>query len=1169
MKYQSGTVMRITGMLKYDIAAVAVLMLAASCRDVQEYVPQPRASVVAELTAPAGCGTRSSLPDDIGNRIMSVTWAAYSQGSGALMCTGFLQPEASGSCMVTMDLPEGRTYDIYAIANAGDLRDRIPVGDDMVPELDLILSDEFSDLAATGLPMAGRVCGARAGGERIEIPMKSLVASFLVDVNVKGLDLELSPGEFKRVMQGEYIHVRNSNRHLTPFSDSGSRARSAEDVCRGDTDASFCAIVPLPETLPQSTDSVFSYMLYVPENMQGILLPGNDDPDNKIPSEVDRACGQGTSDRLTYLEFSFSKTEAADSNPFTGEIIFRMYLGRDNCRDFTIEGGTVNTLCVAFDADVMLQPPTWKADHGETWNNGSERLEFSSHDLTVTPSSSPKLFVWYSGTGVSLAEAIPRYMGILSPDRVKAAVRDEWYFEEDTDSPMPGFADLWASDPVSRLHSDAIRYVASNADKAGKQDVVGRYYFKFVDSMMGKTAMLVVSDRWHYMRDTCYVHFSGEVKMNSSDFNNFRVAQQRTLEVTGLPAASAATCEATYGKDLVAIEEYDAGAGSATKKWRIKALGVGNVGLKVQAGGVSALFTVTVLPVYLGFMRLEGGIACSLDGTHSTCSYAYYSNRECTDELSEGSFLPELKSSLLAPCLALEGQYAPLLTCNLSGRQITTFISSYSSGAARLEGFRGDMYMATLSLSPAYCPTYVSKAGIRLKSYRSYDVMGRAGTLSDASGYERKVLAKVPGGLPREYSTHAEFGGHASFRKFSGSPMVNASAIGRNDLWSVGLYTGTGEECTSVAIRNYTAEDVWTGGSPEGQTGGVLTARLKVRNRNSGEVFEEDLFKMDCAVLVCIAGAYCNETGIYGRSSFYEVPKSERPRTFYNSVTGATDLRDGMILMQRDEWKSFSAWDGKIRRYLLYADDFIGTPANAYLGKTKYTLSAGLCFDTYADSLGCYSDKVRQTYGTLASPSSRFITGTVERRYSYVEFDSSAATQLVILWFHPSLYFSLLAYHADDSRPACDMRKRKEVCTSSHFEGVDDHLLLLSQTRPYALRTQVQHVFYGDVEDGRCNDQPWRVDFNYRSPSSLANWAGDTDKHVPYSPDGDSSVDELIGQFAPELAFSTGAYISGMSFKGRDADYVSSDGTHLKLFFLHDVLNCNSTAIRYTWKNWY
>lgn len=1152
--------MKTTGMLKFEMLAVVAFATLLSCRNIQE-CQAPQVTVSAELMVPGMACTKSVLPTGIEGKIESVTWAAYDCSSGALILSGYSQPHAVGSYVIDLMLPEGHSYDLYAMANIGDLRERIPAREELMNDFDIMLPDEFSDLSATGLPMAGHVPGVEPCGAQAAVEMKSLVAVYHVAVNVKNLDLELSTGERRRVMQGEYMHVKNSNRHLEPFSSEGSKARTADDVAAGDADASFCAIVPLDNAMTQTADSVFSYLLYVPENVQGVLLPGNSDPDMKVPSEVDRVNGPGMSERLTYLEFSFDKTESADSNPFMGDIIYRMYLGNDNCSDFTVEGGRVNSLYIEFDAESLLSQPFWKVDHGSSWNNMNECLEFSGHDLTVTPAQVRKLFVWYSGTGVSLEDAIPRVMGILRPDNVKAAVRNEWFFEEDAGGgeSLPGFTALW--------DAGAIRYVASAADKTKSSDVIDRYYIKYVDSMMGRTAMLVASDKWHFMRDTCYVHFTGEITMNSSDFNNFRVAQERILKVSGLPADEPATCVFGTATHNVVIEDIDTGAGTATKTWRIKAMQPGNTVLRVEAGGVSASFTISVLPVYIGIMRAGSGLQCALDGAHTACSYAYYADAACSSELSEGSFVPELKESLLSPRISIQGQYAPLLEYTISGRQIYTYISSYSSGGTRFEGCRGEKQLGTLTVSPAYSSSVVSTTKIFLKSYRSYDLMGNIGTLTDASGYEPEVLAKVPGGLPGDYRTHVNMNGHSSFQRYCGSPIVNSAGIGKPELWSVGLFSDSGEECTSVRIGNISAYDVWTNGSANGQCGKSLTARLAVRNMNSGEVFTEDLFKLDSTVMVCMAGAYCNETGIYGKSSLYEV--SDHPETFYNSVTGATDWHDKMILIQRDEWNSFVSWGGKIKKYLTYADDFVGIPANASYKKTKYNLAAGLCFDTYADCLGDYSSKVNSAFATLCNSAARFITGTVETRNTYVEFDSSAATQIVLLKFHPSLYFSLLAYHSDDNRRVSDLRKREEVYTSSHYDGVDDHLVPLSETRSFPLRTQVQHVFYGDVEDGLCNNQPWRVDFNHRSPASIASWYGNQDVHVPFSLDGDSSVDELIGQFAPDLTFSIGAGISGMSFSDGKADYVSSDGTHLRMFFLHEVLKYSGEQTRYTWKNWY
>lgn len=1158
-------------MLKYKLL-IALCLTALSCESTSglyEAVSDGERLSVSMLT-PSAMKTKSMLPSDLEGRILTVTWAAYRSDTGELMYSEFDEPDARDVFNFSCSLPEGNAYDLYALVNMGDLTQALPADKDALKMLGFMLPDDFIDLALSGLPMAGILTDVRPGDAGAEIPLRSLMAKYRLRVNMKGLDLQTGSSSWKKVMQGEYLKVMNSNRYLMPFSPDGSAARVADDVACGDADASFALIVPSADAASAPEDRFFYYDLYVPENRQGTLLQGNVDPYLKSRPEIERLYGPHVADRLTYLELSMDKTVASDANPFMGEVIYRMYLGQDNCTDFNVIAGSENLLAVDFDANSLMSPPAWKIEHGSSWNNSSERLQFSYHDITVEPGRESKLFVWYSGTGVDLEDAIPRYMGIRQPDRLESAKRGDWFFEEDcsSDNGMLSFSDLWASDEPDRLSGDYIRYVATAADKQKSSDIVGRYYFRTVDDNIGKTAMLVVTDRWHCMRDTCYVHFTGDISMNSSDFNNFRVAQERILKVSELPVDYDAVCTATAGGKCVSIEPLDASAGNSVRTWSLKGLDVGNVSLKVSAGGVSANFTITVRPVYLNFMYMRSGIRCSLDGTSATDTYAYYADSEGKTELSESSFVPELKNTLLAPVLALDGDFAPLLSCTRNSRNITTSLSRYSAGGIRLESLPASMQLGRLSISPSYSPSYVATTGIFLKEYRAYEPLGNIGELFDASGYESLVNSKVPGKLPAGYRTHVDFSGRNSFNAFTGSSIIKSGGVGNRDYWSVRLYADDGSECRSVSIKNIDGIDTWLNDDPYGQYGGRLTARLCVRNRNSGELFTEDLFSLDSTVMVCVAGGYCNETGIYGKASYYERPVEDRPSTFYSSVTGATTWKDPMILIQRDEWNSFVSWGGKIKTYLTYADDFLSIPDNIYYKKTKYDLSSGLCFDTYADWLGTYSRSVSEVFESLCASGLRLVTGTVENRNKYVEFGATAATSLVLLKFHKALYFSLLGYHETNGRAVSDLRKQTSVCWSSHTDGVDDRLVLLSDTQPYALRTQVQHVFYGDVEDGRCNDQPWRVDFNRRSPDSLPSWYGNQEIHLPFSKDGDSDLLDLIGQFAPELTFSTGARMNGLTFKGGVADY-RGGSAHIRMFLLHEVLSLSGDSIRYSWRNAY
>ena len=1153
-------------MLRFKLLA-AIGLIAASC----EAVPgTPEAApdetlICARMVAPAAVGTKSILPNDLEGRILTVTWAAYRTETGELAYSEFAEPDTRDVFRFSCSLPKGHGYDLYAIVNMGDLTGELPADRSGLEKLGCMLPQRFADLAGTGIPMAGTAAGVMPGTADSEIPLRSLVAKYRLRVNMKGLDLQVGSSEWRKVVQGEYLRVMNSNRYLMPFAPQGSAARVAEDVDAGDGDASFASIMPTSDVSPSPEDRVFQYDLYVPENRQGVLLAGNMDPYMKSRPEIERLYGHHLADRLTYLEMSFDKTLASDANPFTGEVIYRLYLGQDNRTDFNVIAGSENLLSVSFDANSLLSPPEWKIEHGSSWNNDSEKLEFSCHDMTVVPEMESKLFVWYSGTGVGLEDA----MGDSQADNLPAAVRGEWFFEEDCrpDNGMLSFSDMWASDGQRRISGDFIRYVATTADMQKSDDVVGRYYLKSVDKNRGKTAMLVVTDRWHTMRDTCYVHFSGTISMNSSDFNNFRVAQERILKVSGLPEDADAVLAVTSGSDCVSIEPQNVSGGNPVRSWAVRAMGAGNVTLRLSAGGVTVDFTITVQPVYLNYVKMRSGMHCPLDGSTIVDSYAYYADPEGRTELAESSFVPALKEMLLSPVLSLEGEYAPLLMCQPLLNYVAVNIARYSAPGVQLRNLPESLQLARLSIAPAYDSRYKATTGIYVKEYRSYEPMGNIGELFDASGYEGLVNSKLPGKLPAGFRTHVDFSGRSSFRAFMGTSIVKSEAMGTRDCWSVRLFADDGSECRSVSISDIDGMDQWLSGDPGGQCSGSLTARLCVRNRNSGEIYTEDLFSFDSTVMVCVAGGYCNEIGLYGKASYYEMPVDKAPSTFYSSVTGATTWYDTMVLMQRDEWNSFGSWGGKIRQYQTYADDFLSLPANQYYGKTKYTLSSGLCFDTYADCLGTYSRSVTASFDKLCSYGTKLITGTVENRDKSVEFASRAATSVVLLKFHKSLYFSLLAYHKTNGRAVSNLRKLISVSTSSHTDGVDDELVMLSDTQPYALRTQVQHVFYGDLEDGRCNNQPWRVDFNYRSPSTLESWYGNQDIHLPFSKDGDSDMLDLIGQFAPELRFSTGAITDGLTFKGGMADYRGE--AHIRMFFLHEALSVSGDDLRYTWLNAY
>ena len=219
-------------------------------------------------------------------------------------------------------LMEGYEYDIYVVANAGDLPGF--AREDEFRENCLYAIDQMADLQGS-MPMAWNRSGIRVreGMGTIMVQLERLAAkvSFSLDKDVlEGLEVTSV-----RLCQCASV--------VRPFKDMGgmgSRALSREETIPGDmASKEDLAILNGGGTV----------VFYALENCQGILLPDNVSPAGKVPEEVGPAA-----DLCTYLEVAGI---FGDEAFLEGEVVYRFYLGLDSYSSFDVPGNS----CI----DVMLQ----------------------------------------------------------------------------------------------------------------------------------------------------------------------------------------------------------------------------------------------------------------------------------------------------------------------------------------------------------------------------------------------------------------------------------------------------------------------------------------------------------------------------------------------------------------------------------------------------------------------------------------------------------------------------------------------------------------------------------------------------------------------------------------------------------------------------------------------
>lgn len=216
---------------------------------------------------------------------------------------------------ISLDLVKGGSYSIYALANAGEVAS--PKNEDEFRDVCRFSISDLNELEET-LPMrweSGNV-SVRPGMQPVVIRLRRLVAR--MDFSVDKSLLEGLSVRAVRLCQSAGVV-----RPFKKYGGGGSRAESSLEVIDGDyaTEEDLMRL--------NRGDRVSFYTL---ENCQGILLPGNEDPWAKVPSNIGDA-----DDRCTYLE---AHCVFEDDGLLEGEVVYRFYLGPDNCCSFDVIGNS-------------------------------------------------------------------------------------------------------------------------------------------------------------------------------------------------------------------------------------------------------------------------------------------------------------------------------------------------------------------------------------------------------------------------------------------------------------------------------------------------------------------------------------------------------------------------------------------------------------------------------------------------------------------------------------------------------------------------------------------------------------------------------------------------------------------------------------------------------------
>lgn len=346
---------------------------------------------------------RSILPEEtIENRISNVTLASYGS-DGRLLNTLYYD---GGEAVMGLYIKGSGTCNVYALANMGDMTGDFPDDESGVKDIvHMLLS--YDVVAARGIPMSGCLKGCTyEEGKVVAIHLERLLAKIRTRILHTGLSGSSADKVYAYTLCNKSVYIRQANKRLKPFAPAGSMAETVRDVMPTsdynpdleDVDAYEGSLKPSERGPGLGYLQDTTVVLYVPENVQGVLLPGNTDPLAKTAENISDVGGKSYGEVCSYLEFTANKPMKGDG--YGGDITYRCYLGEDNVSDFSVRRNRCYDLTMNF-TDDGFQLNNWKVLKEDGWVD-VRTLCFVEGPFVVYPGTTENVLVHYNKMSTSL-----------------------------------------------------------------------------------------------------------------------------------------------------------------------------------------------------------------------------------------------------------------------------------------------------------------------------------------------------------------------------------------------------------------------------------------------------------------------------------------------------------------------------------------------------------------------------------------------------------------------------------------------------------------------------------------------------------------------------------------------------------------------------------------------
>lgn len=781
---------------------------------------------------PSECEVKSVLGGaSIEKKVTDVSLASYT-AEGRLLDTGYWKGDLSE---MTVSVDGEERASVYVLVNMGDMTDAFPDDEDDISSLSWRL-ESYDRMVESGIPMCGWSAVDGSLCKILTVSVERLLAKVKVRIMHDALEGS-GEGEYAYNMCNRSLYVRQANSLLRPFSPEGSRAESAEDIMplsdhvaeMNDRDAydgalDISQLGPGPGYFLDTT-----FVFYVPENMQGTILPEDED--------------SGTKDLCTFMEFNARREN--NGTGYSGDVIYRYHIGKDNVSDFNIERNRVYEIALRL-TEGGLFSDSWEVTKGDDWTD-TRTLRFLYGPYVIYPGQKVKVMVHYNRMTAAETSSQP--------------LPQDWRIEAD--------GQLVAEAGLSMNFDPSVLQTGEN----GYSDFCIEFSAS-ESAVTGAVIPLKVSTWDGSICDCSSITVAplGEM-IPCLDFQPEYVSQTAVAVITGVPQAKLPVSPAVEKEGIAECIRIN------DTTFRINAVGVGKTEISFSNSDDSRRCGVS-LDIRAPRLRLkEGLISLNPDGEAKVLEYSYLDD---AGNVLSGTD-PLLYEQYLSPAVSEDGY----LGGNVSGDRLHIYVSRlYDDDGTEIPLDSYDLIEIGAAGCPGVVPcsrmVYISDPfeGITEKHYGRVD------------DYTLFAIADTDDAVKDYFAS--DISANASVKKEMPVPEASVSSLsavleplwtdgysGPNEVFSVRCVEESGKRCWKVQQN---PADVSLSHSA-----GLHQIRLEVENRHCGERISCICGTMDVYVHAAL-GAHADFGYLWSEDTYLW---GITAREIYNDVAGTSVYHRG------------------------------------------------------------------------------------------------------------------------------------------------------------------------------------------------------------------------------------------------------------------------------------